>query len=45
MTQKLKWLWVKFWGKKYDIIKTRELKENEILIYKHKIYLGGNLWK
>lgn len=38
--KKLKWLWVRFWGKKYYIVYTDMLKKNEIIVFKHKIYVG-----
>ena len=42
--KKLAWIWKCFWGKKYKIIETNNLKDNEILIYHYKIYVkGGNV--
>lgn len=40
--KKLLWLWKKFWGKKYYIVYTKELREDEALFYGHKIYVGKN---
>ena len=37
--KKLIWLWKKFWGKKYYIVYTDKLRENEVLFYRHKIYV------
>ena len=38
--KKLKFLWMRFWGKKYYIVYTDNLKENEIVFYRHKIFIG-----
>ena len=38
--KKLIWLWKRFWGRKYYIVYTDELRENEALFYNHKIYIG-----
>ena len=37
--KKLKWLWMRFWGRKYYIVYTDELRKNEVLFYNHKIYV------
>lgn len=36
---KLIWLWKKFWGRTYYIIYTDKLKDNEILVHGHRIYI------
>lgn len=36
---KIKKIWISFWGKKYRIIYSDNLKENEVLVYRHKVYL------
>lgn len=37
------WLWKIFWGKKYFITFIEDgLKEDEIPLYKHKLYLPTN---
>ena len=33
-------LWKRFWGKTYRIIDTKEIKENTVLIYEHRIYVN-----
>ncbi len=38
--KKLIWLWKKFWGVRYRIVCTEELREDEVLFYNHKIYIG-----
>lgn len=38
--KKLSWLWKNFWGKKYYIVYTEELRKGEALFYGHKIYVG-----
>ena len=40
--KKLIWLWKRFWGKKLIIKISNELKEDEILIYRHNLYLPPN---
>ncbi len=37
--KKLIWLWKCFWGTKYYIEYNENLKENEVLVYGHKIYI------
>lgn len=37
--KKLIWLWKRFWGKKYYIVYTNNICNNEVLVYGHKIYL------
>lgn len=38
--KKLIWLWKCFWGTKFRIVKVKKgLKNNEILVYRHKIYI------
>ena len=32
-------IWRNFWGRKYKIIYSDKLKENEVLIYRHKIFI------
>lgn len=39
--KKLMWYWIKFWGKRFWIYKDNK-EVNEILIYKHKIYILGS---
>lgn len=34
------WKWKCFFGTKYRIEYTDKLKDNEILIYRHKLYIG-----
>lgn len=41
--KKLIWIWKHLWGKRYYIEFTDKLKNNEILIYRHKIYIGKKL--
>lgn len=36
---KIKKIWISFWGKKYKIIYSDKLRENEVLIYRHKIFI------
>lgn len=38
--KKIMWLWKKFWGKRYKIVYTEKLRENEVLFYGHKIFIG-----
>lgn len=38
--KRLIWLWIRFWGRKYYIVYTEELRDNEVLFYNHKIYIG-----
>lgn len=40
-TKKLIWGWIKFWGRKYWIYKDN-IEINEIIIYKHRIYVLNN---
>ena len=38
--KKILWLWKNFWGKKYKIIYVKKgLRKNEVLFYRHKIYV------
>lgn len=37
--KKLLWLWKRFWGTTYYIEYDDHLKENEVLVYGHKIYI------
>lgn len=41
--KKILWLWRKFWGKKYIIKYTDQIKEDEILIIGHHIYINKNM--
>lgn len=41
MENKLKWKWVKFWGKKRRIVYTDKLKKDEVLFYGYTIYLSN----
>ena len=36
--KKIKWLWIKFWGNNYRIIKDGNVIQ-EVLFYHHKIYI------
>ena len=36
--KKIKWIWIKFWGNRYRVIKNDELLK-EIVIYDHRIYI------
>lgn len=36
--KKIRWLWIKFWGKNYRVIKDEKVIK-EILFYKHRIYV------
>ena len=39
-------IWRNFWGRKYKIIYSDKLKENEVLVYRHKIFVKkGEKWK
>lgn len=38
--KKLIWLWKRFWGKRYRVIYTKELRKDEVLFYGHKIFIG-----
>lgn len=42
MINRIKWMWIKFWGWKYRVKYTNELKENEILCFRHTLYIGTN---
>ena len=33
--KKIKWIWIKFWGSRYRVIKN----DKEIIIYHHKIFI------
>ena len=38
--KKILWLWKSFWGRKYKIIYVKKgLQKNEVLFYRHKIYV------
>ena len=39
---KIIWYWKCFWGRKYFITYTDKLKEDEILIKGHRIYIPKN---
>lgn len=43
--KKLIWLWKKFWGRTLIIKVSEELKEDEALIYGHRLYLPPNYVK
>ena len=45
MIKKLIWLWKCFWGKRLIIKVSEELKEDEVLIYGHCLYLPLNYVK
>lgn len=38
--KRLMWIWKRFWGNIYHIEYSNELKNNEILVYGHKIIIG-----
>lgn len=40
--KKLIWLWKRFWGRTLIIKLSDELKEDEVLIYGHYLYLPQN---
>ena len=42
LLKKLKWLWKCIWGRKYFIKYTDKLKDDEILIHGHTIYVPRN---
>lgn len=42
LLKKLHWLWISFWGRKYFIKYTDNLKDDEILIHRHRIYVPRN---
>jgi hypothetical protein len=45
LLKKLHWLWTKFRGRKYFIKYTNELKEDEILVKGHRIYMSKGVRK
>ena len=46
MIKKIMNLWRNFLGKKYKVIYSDNLKENEVLVYRHKIFVKkGEKWK
>jgi hypothetical protein len=45
LLKELLWLWTKFRGKKYFIKYTDELEEDEILVYRHRVYISKGVKK
>jgi hypothetical protein len=45
LLKNLKWLWISFWGRKYFIKYTDNLKEDEILVHGHKVYISKGVKK
>lgn len=41
--KKLLWLWKCFWGTKYFVTYTDRLKDDEILVFGHKIYISKKI--